>query len=217
MDIPILEALDETERRQVLAACRRRRFSKHEVVFHEHDAADTFHLVSRGRFAVRRTTRLGDDVVLGVMGRGAVFGEIALLVADNHRSATVFALENSETLSIHRTDFDDLRRKHRGVDEFLLALSAEAIRRTSDLVMDALHLNAEERILRRLVLLVDVYDESLDVVTIPLTQQFLASLAGTTRSTTNHTLRALEADGIVELRRGSIIVVDDAELRRRAP
>ena len=217
MDIPILEALDETERRQVLAACRRRRFKAQEVVFHEHDAADTFHLVTRGRFAVRRTTKLGDEVILRVLGRGSVFGEIALLGADHNRSATVFALEDAETLSIHRNDFDDLRRQHRGVDQFLLALSAEAIRDTSELVMEALHLNAEERVLRRLVMLTDVYDDDQPTVQIPLTQQFLASLAGTTRSTTNHTLRALEDDGVVELRRGSVVVVDRAELSRRTP
>jgi CRP/FNR family transcriptional regulator, cyclic AMP receptor protein len=208
--------LSETERRHVLAACRRRRFRKHEVVFHEHDAADTLHLVASGRFAVRRTTRTGDDMILRVLGRGAVFGEIALLGDDNRRSATVFALEAGETLSIHRADFDDLRGRHRGVDRFLLALSGDAIRSLSEQVMEALYLSADARLLRRLSMLAVVYDEGQETVTIPLTQQVLAELAGTTRSTTNHTLRALAADGLVELRRGSVIVLDRPALAQRA-
>ena len=35
----------------VLSIARRRTFARGEVVFHEGDPADSFHLVTRGRFA----------------------------------------------------------------------------------------------------------------------------------------------------------------------
>jgi CRP-like cAMP-binding protein len=50
---------------------------------------------------------------------------------------------------------------------------------------------------------------------IPLTQDALASLAGASRATVNRVLRAVAADGLLELRRGRIVVLDVAGLARR--
>ena len=46
--------------RALLSVARRRRFDRHEVVFHEGDPGDTVHLIARGRVALRVTTPLGD-------------------------------------------------------------------------------------------------------------------------------------------------------------
>ena len=43
---------------------------------------------------------------------------------------------------------------------------------------------------------------------IPLTQATLAALAGTTRPTTNGVLQSLQEAGLLELRRGRIVLFD---------
>ena len=53
-------------------------------------------------------------------------------------------------------------------------------------------------------------------VVIPLTQEELAGLAGTSRATVNQVLRALEDKGTVELKRGKTIVTDPAALATRS-
>ena len=52
-------------------------------------------------------------------------------------------------------------------------------------------------------------------VLVPLTQTDLAELAGATRPTVNRVLRALAAQGFVQLSRGRIVVVDPTRLAGR--
>ena len=53
-------------------------------------------------------------------------------------------------------------------------------------------------------------------MTVPLTQEEVADLAGTSRATVNRVLRDAEKRGLVELRRGKTAVLDVDELSRRA-
>ena len=51
---------------------------------------------------------------------------------------------------------------------------------------------------------------------VPLTQEELASLAGTSRATVNKVLRDAERRGEVELRRGKVVVLEPDAVGRRA-
>src|ERR671922_1063228 len=104
MEWPLLDGVPEEPRRRVLAAARLRRFARGEVIFHEGDPGDTLHLIARGRVAVRVTTPLGDTATLAVLGPGDFFGELALL-SESPRTATVTALEKTETMALHRDAF----------------------------------------------------------------------------------------------------------------
>jgi CRP-like cAMP-binding protein len=61
MEWRLLEGVPGEEVRRLISVARRRTFERGEVVFHQGDPADSLHLVSKGRFAVRVTTPLGDE------------------------------------------------------------------------------------------------------------------------------------------------------------
>jgi len=82
-------------------------------------------------------------------------------------------------------------------------------------LLEALYLPVDKRLWRRLLDLVDIYGDATPI-TIPLTQEDLAQLAGTTRPTANRLLREAERDGVIVITRGRIAVNDIAALRRRA-
>ena len=203
--------LPAAELRRVVAVARRRRFARNEVVFHRDDPADTLHLVVRGRFASRVTTQLGDTVTVGVQGPGDAFGELALVEDGAVRSTSVVALEPGETLAVSRSDFDRIRRDYPAVNDVLVRLLARRLRRQSELLVEALFVPAEARILSRLVELARLYGDE-----IPLTQEEIAGLAGTSRATVNRVLRAEAKKGTVELRRGRTSVLDPQALAKRA-
>ena len=219
---PILSSLSEEDRRRVLSSTRRRKFSRREVLFHEGDPGDTLHLIDKGRVAVRITTPLGDVATLSVLGAGDVVGEMAVLHEGGRRGATVIALEAAETLSLGRDQFLELRRDHPAVDRFIIEVLASHVRRVDAHLMEALFVPVERRVLRRLLALIDVYAgpqppvSPTDSSEIPLTQDDLASLAGTSRATVNRVLRQAEEAGWVSLGRGRIKVLDPERLARRA-
>ena len=209
----LLDGLADGEVQALLSIARRRRFARGEVVFHQHDPADTLHLVDKGRFAVRVATPLGDSAILAVLGPGDMFGELALLGdADARRSATVAALEPAETRSVHRLDFDRLRSEHPESASVLISILSGQVRRLSRHLLEALYVPADKRVLRRLLELAELYDDGV----IPLTQDDVADLAGTSRATVNRVLREEAARGSVQLGRGRTTVVSQEELARRA-
>ncbi|MFN2503357.1 MAG: Crp/Fnr family transcriptional regulator [Acidimicrobiales bacterium] len=211
MEWQLLKGLSDTDVRRVLASARRRRFSKGEVLFHEGDPAASIHLVDRGRVAVRISTPLGDVVTVDLLGPGDALGELALLAPDIRRGATAVALEPTETLSLDESVFSALRRDDPSVTEVLVQMLAERVRLLDARLMEALYLPAETRLLRRLIDLGRTYGD-----TIPLTQEDIAGLAGTTRATVNRVLRREEKAGTVALARGRVTLVDHEALARRA-
>src|SRR5512134_3103107 len=137
MEWELFAGVPEENVRRLLSIARRRTFDRGEVVFHRGDPADCLHLIVSGRFAVGITTPLGATALLGVRGPGDAFGELALVAdAEYHRSATVAALEPSETRSVLAGDFERLRREHPSVDGLLVRLLGERVRRLSEQVTE---------------------------------------------------------------------------------
>jgi CRP/FNR family cyclic AMP-dependent transcriptional regulator len=214
-DSQLFGGLPEAELRRLVSVARRRRFGRGEVVFHRGDPADSLHLVVKGRFTARVATQLGDTVTVAIHGSGEAFGELALVDAGAKRSTTIAAVEIGETLAINRDDFGRVRREHPEVNEVLVHLLAARLRRSSDRLLEALFVPAEARVLQRLRELVELYGKSAPDTLIPLTQEDIAGLAGTSRATANRVLRAEEKRGTLRLARGKTLILDPADIARR--
>lgn len=210
----LLETLDEDEQREVLATARRRRFKRNEVVFHDGDPGDTLHFVVDGHFAIRIATPLGDQAMVRVFGPADYFGELAIL-SSGPRCGSAISLDGGETLSVHRDRLEELRAKRPKINEVLTEALVAEVRRLSAALMEALYVPVERRVWLRLLDLVALYGGDGPVV-IPLTQDDVAQLAGTTRPTANRVLRAAEEQGVLQLARGRIEVLDRTALGRLA-
>ena len=213
----LLAPLTEAERERVLRTARPYTFAKGEVVFREGDPGETLHLVRRGRLAVQVSIPSGDTATLCVLSTGDAYGELALLREGHDRTATVIALEPSETVALTRADFETLRRDHPGVEQLLVEMLGRSVDELSRALIEALYEGVDRRVVRRLVDLADAYQvASAGPIAIPITQDDLAGMAGATRPTVNLVLQRLAAKGMVSLGRGRIDVLDLEELRRRS-
>ena len=211
----LLEDVPDEEVRRLLSVARRRTFRKGEVVFHRGDPADSLHLIAKGRFKLQVMTPLAQEATIAIRGPGDAFGEMAIVGEDDKRSATIEALERGETFCVLESDFRRLRREHPGVDRILIEFQATEVRLLNARLLEALYVPVDRRVVRRLAELANVYDSGESQVEIPLTQEELAGLAGTTRPTVNQVLRSLEAAGLLALGRGRTIVTDRDGLAAR--
>ena len=109
-------------------------------------------------------------------------------------------------------EFEILVADHPSAAMVVAQMLDARLRATSQALLEALYFPAETRVLRRLSRLAALYTSP----SIPLTQDDLASLAGTTRQTVNRVLGQAQEDGLVQLSRGRITVTDRSELSRRA-
>ena len=215
MEWRLLSSLSEPDRRALLARCQRQRFPRGGFVFHEGETGDSAHLIDTGTVAVRVTGPSGDLVTLDVLRPGDVFGEQALIDDGAVRSATVVALERTETMRFHRREFEVLWEHHPEVAMVVAKMLDSRLRATSRALLDALYLPAETRVMRRLQYLADIYATHA-THSIPLTQDDLATMAGTTRQTVNRVLGQAQDEGLLALSRGRIVITDREGVARRA-
>src|SRR5919204_1620845 len=212
----LLADLPPEQVRELLQSAVRRRFARNEIVFHRDDLGDTVHLISKGRFAIRIMTPLGDTATLAVRGPGESFGEMALFSADSRRSATVIALEAGETFAVRCPTFKSLRAEHPVVNQVLIRFLTGELRALNDRLLEALYVPVERRVLRRLVELARLYGNGDHEVVIPLTQEVLAEMAGTSRATVNRVLNEEQERGTLSLQRGKTLIRDVDGITRRA-
>jgi CRP-like cAMP-binding protein len=208
----IFDELSPDDRREVMRRAKRSSFKAREVIFREGDLGNTLHWIESGLVAVRSTSALGDTVTFVVLGPGDTYGELALILPESARSASVVAVSATRTLALQRQDFEELRKTHPNVDRILLVALARTVQQLSARVIEAHYIPADKRVVRRVAELVEAFGDP----ALPFTQDDLAGLAGTTRQTVNKVLRDCEAAGVVKLSRGTVTVIDVSQLEKRA-
>jgi CRP-like cAMP-binding protein len=195
----------------LMGAGRPRVFRSGEVIFHQGDPCESLYLLRHGRVAVHVLSIEGDDVTVGLMAAPDAFGEIGLIRPDHHHTATVVALDEVHVLVVLADVFHAVRREHPELTDWLMVRLTERLERTSELLAEALYLDAEHRVARRLLDCRGSFAaDSADPL--PLTQEDIAAMAGVSRPTANRALRHLEGLGIVRLGRRHIEILDPAAL-----
>ena len=212
----LLAGLTDAQRDAGLATTRSRQYKAKDVLFLEGEPGDTLHFVVSGRVAVRALTPSGENATFALMGPGQALGEMALLRKSMKRSASAYALEDVETRALHRDDFFRLCDAQPAVERVMVSVLAARVDRLSHHLMDALYRSVEERIARRLLETARLYPDAGDGLVLPLTQQDIASLAGTTRPTANIVLNDLQDLGVVALSRGRVVIRDLRKLAAHA-
>jgi CRP-like cAMP-binding protein len=214
MEFRVLAGVPPDDVRRFLAMARRRTFERDQIVFHRGDLADAVHLVTKGRFAVRVVSPVGQSAMLAVRGPGETFGEFALLEATARRTVTVAALEAGETLAIGGDAYRSLLEEYPELKDVLVRLLADRLRFADRHITASHFLDADARVRWALLQLVPVYGDGNRAV-VPLTQESLAELAGTARGTVNRVLREEQDRGVVSLERGRVRVLDPDALSAR--
>ncbi len=213
----MLQSLPDPDAKVLLRAGKVNHYERREVLVHEGDVADSFHIVLDGRAAVRVTTPSGENAIVNILGPDEHFGEVSLLGrGEPRRTASIVALEQVRTLSIPATVFHDLRERNPRLEKLVSAILARRVDELSAQVVEAMYDSLDRRVVRRLCGLATVYGSGDGEVTIPLTQDELSQLVGGARPSVNQVLRRLVDEGHLEVRRGRIIVLDVEALRRLA-
>ena len=200
----------------MLQRCHRTRYGTGAFVYHAGQKGDALHVITRGRVAATTGGALGEPFTLTIMGAGEAFGEMALIDPDHVRTATIRAIEPTDTLVLHQDDFDDLRLNQPAVSDVLIRVLVARVRRLTDQVNELVDLPAPVRIHRRLLALGELFEVIGTERPVPVSQNELASLAGARLRITNKVLAESRDRGVLSTGRRRITVHDWAAVRRAA-
>ena len=154
----LLGHLTPEELDRLLAPARVERLDEGQVLFRKGDPGDRLYVVLSGRISIGTTSEAGKEVVFNVLGRGEVFGEIALLDG-KARTADATAMAESHLLVLDRADFMPFLERHPEVAARLIAVLCERVRWISESYEDALFLELPARLAKRLLVLAQSHGE----------------------------------------------------------
>ncbi|GAB2480025.1 Crp/Fnr family transcriptional regulator [Jatrophihabitans fulvus] len=202
VDPPALAALDEV--------AFVRRLARGQVLFVEGEPADHLVLIRAGSLKVHLVSAQGSDLLLALLGPGAVLGDVSLIDA-GPRSAGATALTDAELLAVPS---DAVRAVLRSRPDALWAVAvslAAGVRRLTGRAADLVFLDLPRRLAK---LLLD--SQVAGVVDLPVTQTDLAAMLGVSRQSLNKGLSGFVSRGWVELGEGTVRLLDPDALERLA-
>lgn len=219
--ISLFEGLTSEQLTKVGSVSQVRSYPPRAVVVSRGEPANALFAIVRGRLKVVSSAPDGRDTVLGIMGEGEVFGEVALLDGGT-RSATCTAIEACELLVIDRAEFTLLLEQTPGIAVKLLQVLAGRLRRLSQRSEDAAFLDVPSRLARSLLDLAMRFGERPPgatggiMIALKLSQQELGELVGATRESVNKHLKEWARQGLLELDGGRLLIADIQGVRRIA-
>jgi len=216
--VPLFAGFGPSDFESIEKCLVRRRYPAGQTLFHMGDEGGSLHFIERGRVKVTIPSSSGEELILAILGAGNLLGELSLFDG-KPRSATVQALEDTETLCLHREDLLALMRGRFDVVEKILVVLAGRIRDTDTLLADKHFLDITARLAKKILDLGDTFgiQEGGQVrIGVRITQKDLASLIGATRESINKQLKALREQGLVRISGGTIEILNRERLARKA-
>jgi CRP/FNR family cyclic AMP-dependent transcriptional regulator len=216
--IPLFEGFGRSDFESLEKCLVRRRYNDGQVLFHMGDEGGSFYIIERGRVKVTIPSSSGEELILAILGAGDLLGELSLFDG-KPRSATVQALEDTETLCLHREDLLALMRNRFTVVEKILEVLARRIRDTDMLLADSHFLDITSRLAKKILDLGDSFgvgEEGRIRIGVKITQKELASMIGATRESINKQLKGLRDQGLIRISGGTIDILNRERLVQKA-
>jgi len=213
-EMPVLSLLSPGDWEKVKDLFVEKRFGKDDYIFFEGDPSSWLGVILEGRVKIIKHSGAGKDVVLDVISPGEMLGEAA---ASNGKPypATAQAMEPTVVASIYREDFLRLLKQYPALALGLIEELGRRLREAQETIKSMAVERVERRIARILLKLAATTGSSSEegiVIELPLTRQDIAEMAGTTVETTIRTMSKFRKKGLVQTKRGRVMILEPHQL-----
>lgn len=142
-DVELFEHVSEDDRARLAEFIDFRQLAAGETLFKTGEPGESLYVVKSGEIELFIKDTAGQKILLAIANSGEVFGELALLDR-GPRTATAFALADSELLELDRDDLLLLFQKSPNAALRLLAAMGHMTRKADELLRTRVSRNANE-------------------------------------------------------------------------
>lgn len=218
----LFSGLSEIDQTNILERCTRRTVSAKSTIVSQGTKGRDMFIVVSGSLRVSVLSDEGKEISFVILRGNDYFGELSL-IDGRRRSATVTAIESTELLILSHAEYQQLLRLHpqtaiQFLTRMLLTL-ANRLRATDELYQDSVFLDVSARLAKFLLGSSDKVvssDSGERRLAIKLSQYELGTLVNASRESVNKQLREWETDGIVNVERGKISILNPDRLQEIA-
>ncbi len=167
-------------------------------------------LIIEGRIKVVRHSPEGKDVIVRIIDKGQIFGEVAVFDNKPYPAAAI-AMVDTRAFVLERYKLIELLNHE---PQIALDIIADLSRKLRDM-LDTVKNIATEHVDRRIIFtLLKMYESSGNAV-LKVKRQDIAEMCGTTVETTIRITRELEKEGLISTERGGITLLNTGALTQK--
>jgi CRP/FNR family transcriptional regulator, cyclic AMP receptor protein len=210
---PMFRDVDPALLADAARTARWRRVQPGEAVIDYDDSSDEVFLIISGTVRIAIHSASGQEVILGEIGAGEIFGEMAAIDGLS-RSANVTAVHSSVLCCLPRAAFLDLLLKAPSAGLGLLRLLTARLRLLDARNVELAVLPVRHRLVAELLRLGRPREDGQLRISPPPAQHVLAARIGARREAVSRELSAMSREGLAAVSRQSILLPKPDELRQ---
>lgn len=201
---------------QLAAHARSIAYSAGDPIFHKGEEGHGLFAVLSGMVRISVLSEGGKEIVVNLIGKGEIFGEIALLDG-GLRTADASAFKDCILMVVDRRDFINALMNDPAATVKLLEVVCRRLRRTTAQVEDLTFRSFRSRLAGALLKVASAQGTiTLSEPKLQITQKELGNMLGLSRESINRHLREWEDAGLLTLEKGGCILKNPRHLTRLA-
>jgi CRP/FNR family transcriptional regulator, cyclic AMP receptor protein len=207
---PFFRALPEQIQKRLVSYAKFKSYEDGASIFSRGDPGDSLFIVCDGTVKIAMQSTEGKDIVFSLIGKGEIFGEIALLDG-LPRTANAIAFTDCELMIVDRRDLFVMLETYPPLMLRFIKVLCARLRKTTAQVETIVFVDAMGRLAKTLILLSSSSDTPGHIYT---SQSEIAQIAGVSREIANKQLRKWERESWIKLARKEIKILQPGELAR---
>ena len=208
--VDIFRDLSQEEIQEVNSMVSMVTLKKGRILYRPEEEAEVLFLLKKGKIQVYSLTAEGKRLIIETISPGTFFGEMPLTAQSMHQTFAE-TTEDSLVCVLSRGDMERLLQSKQRVAIRLVEVLSRRLEETRVKLEEATFRNAAARVCRTLLRLAQG-----TAVLSGLTHQELADSTGLYRETVTNVLNRLQAQGLVELGKKKIVILNRVGLEAAA-
>ncbi len=218
--LPLFACLSETDRQALAEHAVEVPIQKGQFIFREGDPADWFHIVQHGNVKCVKSNPEGREVTLKVLMPGDLFCcEASAFSGDSHPGCAQ-SMGEGTVIKIHRKTMLDVIQRNPEAAVSIINYLSHRLRESQDNAKGFALDRAEQRVAALLVNLAErsgIQEDHGLRISVRLTHQDLADMAGLTKETTSRILSRFKKDQLIAGHGKQLLILNLSHLQEMAP
>ncbi len=208
-DIELFQDLSAKELAELDRVTTMSSVPKGRVFYRPEDRGEVLFILKKGQVQLYRISPEGKKLIISTLGPGTLFGEMALLGQQMHNTFAE-ALEDCLICVMSRNDLERLILSKPQLALRMLEITGKRLREAETRLEDLAFKGIPARLAS---LLLRLAEERGSLVISGLTHQDLAETVGTYRETATQVLNDLKSQGLIDIGRKRITILDQERLQ----
>ena len=214
--VPIFNKLSPEIQEKLASSAIQRRFDAGQVIYLEGEPAESIFIIESGWVKATRISREGREQAILFLPSNNIFGDIAVFTGTTY-PGTVTALEPVKLWVIPASQILRLTREYPDLAMAVIRRMGERVLYHVELIEDLSLHSVEARVARTLLRYAGLSGERLVVPRQAWTTfDEMAVRLGTVRDVLSRALRTLENEGLLQVERREIVLLDPKALAKRS-